>query len=79
MPSTVIRSFQYDAEQSELVIVFQTNRTYTYLAVPSETYTAMKASFAKGEFFNEHIRGKFSFRRNADMNQGARYPGGRGE
>jgi len=67
MPSTAIRSFQYDFERSELVIVFQTNRSYTYLAVSPQTYTAMKASFAKGEFFNEHIRGKFSFRRNAGI------------
>jgi lysyl-tRNA synthetase class 2 len=62
MPSTVIRSFNYDANSRKLVIVFQSGRRYTYENVPAETYTAMKGSFSKGEFFNAHIRDKFSFK-----------------
>lgn len=61
MPSTVIRSFQYDAGSRKLLIVFQSGRRYIYENVPAQTFTAMKGSFSKGEFFNAHIRNKFSF------------------
>ncbi len=63
MPSTVIRSFAYSAARRELRIVFQSGRIYAYADVPESTYTAMKASFSKGEFFNQHIRGYFRFER----------------
>ena len=66
MPSTVIRTYAYNAERRELSVVFQTSRSYTYLDVPPEVHADMKASFAKGEFFNRHIRGKFRFVRNKD-------------
>jgi hypothetical protein len=61
MPSSVIRSFNYDAGRRQLFIVFQTGRRYTYEDVPPEVYRDMKASFSKGEFFNERIRDHFSF------------------
>ena len=61
MPSTVIRSFRYDADSRKLFIIFQTGRRYTYEDVPEEIYEAMKGSFSKGEFFNAHIRDNFSF------------------
>jgi hypothetical protein len=61
MPSTVIRSFHYDASKRELLVVFQSGREYIYQDVPAETFEGMKSSFAKGEYFNAHIRGKFSF------------------
>ena len=64
MPSTVIRSYRYDAKRHELIIVFQSRRSYTYIDVPAETYAALKAASSKGEFFNRCIRDKFTFRRN---------------
>jgi hypothetical protein len=63
MPSSVVRSFKYDASHRELLICFQSGRRYIYRDVPSETYQAMKAAFAKGEFFNAEIRGRFPFSR----------------
>jgi hypothetical protein len=65
MPSTVIRSFRYNADSRKLFIVFQTGRRYTYEDVPVETYEAMKGSFSKGGFFNAHIRNNFSFVRDS--------------
>jgi hypothetical protein len=61
MPSTVIRSFAYDAASRRLLIIFQSGRRYTYEEVPPETFAAMKGSSSKGEFFNAHIRDNFSF------------------
>jgi hypothetical protein len=61
MPSTVIRAFHYDTASHELLIIFQSGRRYTYQDVPLELFQAMKAAFSKGEFFNAHIRDRFSF------------------
>ena len=66
MPSTVIRSYRYDRQRRALDIVFQSRRRYTYLGVPEEIYDAMKVAFSKGEFFNRHIRDRFSFERNGE-------------
>jgi lysyl-tRNA synthetase class 2 len=65
MPSTVIRSFEYDTASRQLSIIFQSGRSYTYQDVPKETFAALQASFSKGEFFNAHIRGNFRFVRNS--------------
>jgi hypothetical protein len=61
MPSTVIRTFEYDAAKRELLIVFQSGRRYVYLEVPQETFNDMRASFSKGDFFNARIREHFRF------------------
>jgi hypothetical protein len=64
MPSTLIRSFDYDTASRQLAIIFQSGCRYTYQDVPKETFAAMRASFSKGEFFNAHIRDNFRFVRN---------------
>lgn len=63
MPSTVIQSFEYDARQRELLVVFRSGRRYVYEDVAEDTYQAMRHSFSKGEYFNEHIRDHYAFRR----------------
>jgi KTSC domain-containing protein len=65
MPSTVIRSYSYDAASEALSVVFQSGRRYTCEAVPAETFQAMKAAFSKGEFFSTHLRGRFRIARNS--------------
>ena len=61
MPSAAIQSFQYDAATQELLVVFQSGRRYVYQNVPEETARGMKSAFAKGVFFNTHIRDRFGF------------------
>jgi len=61
MPSTVIRSFHYDPGRRELHVQFHSGNRYTYREVPPEIYVRMKASFAKGEFFNDNVRNRFPF------------------
>jgi lysyl-tRNA synthetase class 2 len=63
MPSAVVRSFAYHPTQRQLEITFQSGKRYVYVDVPQEIYEAMKSAFSKGEFFNEHIRDRFDFRR----------------
>ena len=63
MPSTVIRAYSYASERRQLSIVFTTGRRYIYHDVPPSLFEAMTAAFAKGEFFNAHIRDRFAFTR----------------
>jgi hypothetical protein len=63
MPSAVIQSYEYDAAQRELLVVFRSGRRYVYEDVSLESYEAMRRSFSKGDYFNAHIRGRHSFRR----------------
>jgi hypothetical protein len=60
MPSTVIRSFKYDEEAKALLIVFRSGRCYRYLDVPPDIVRGLRAAFAKGQFFNTHIRERFA-------------------
>ncbi|HET9395405.1 MAG TPA: KTSC domain-containing protein [Nitrospiraceae bacterium] len=66
MPSTVIRTFTYDEASRSLVIVFQSGRRYRYLDVPPETMKQMRAAFAKGVFFNQQIRDRFTYTEEQD-------------
>jgi hypothetical protein len=62
MPSSVIKSFRYDAKHARLTIVFNTGRVYEYYAVPQETHDAFRMAFSKGTFFNTKIRDHFPFK-----------------
>ena len=62
MPSAVIRSFGYDEESRTLLVVFRSGRRYHYLDVPAKVVKELRAAFAKGEFFNAHIRGRYVYR-----------------
>ncbi len=59
MPSSVVYTFTYDAEKRTLRIVFVTGMVYNYLTVPENIYYAMKNSFSKGIYFNQHIKGEY--------------------
>lgn len=63
MPSTSIRKTEYDPERQVLSVWFvASGKRYDYEAVPAETYQAFKNAFAKGRFFNDHIRDRFRHR-----------------
>ena len=63
MPSSVIRTWQYDPVEHHLDLVFVSGRRYRYHGVPEETYDAMRRAFSKGEFFNSHIRDQYRYTR----------------
>ena len=62
MPSTVIRRFDYVAQNEELVVEFVTGRRYVYSGVPQEEADAMRRAFAKGSYFNRRIRDRYPYR-----------------
>jgi hypothetical protein len=67
MPSTSIRKTEYDPEARILSVWFvASGRRYDYEAVPQETYDAFRQAFAKGRYFNDHIRDHFRYRLAAD-------------
>jgi hypothetical protein len=66
MPSSVIQFFHYSAETRELLIGFQSGRRYVYEHVPPDIAAGLKAAPSKGEYFNEHIRDHYPFRRVED-------------
>lgn len=60
MPSTVIRRFQYDPASHRLEIEFTSGRRYLYREVPERVAAALRGAFAKGRYFNAHIREHFA-------------------
>ncbi|RWN25291.1 MAG: KTSC domain-containing protein [Mesorhizobium sp.] len=63
MPSTSIRKTEYDPERKVLSVWFvASGKRYEFEEVPPETFAAFKAAFAKGRYFNEHIRNRFRYR-----------------
>jgi hypothetical protein len=62
MPSSLIRAMAYDADSCVLSVWFTTTPDrYDYRGVPAETYTSFRSAFAKGQFFNKVIRGRFPY------------------
>jgi len=61
MPSSVIRSFDYDEAEHRLDIEFVSGRRYSYLDVPLEEVAAMQRTISKGGFFNRRIRDRYAF------------------
>lgn len=63
MPSSVIKTFRYDAPGQRLDIVFQMGRHYSYHDVPEPVAEDMRAALSKGEYFNAHIRDHYRYSR----------------
>ena len=61
MPSTVIRSMEYDPEQQTLKIAYVSGQTYLYKDVPENVYQELKASRLKGRYLHFFIKDKYPF------------------
>ena len=62
MPSTVIRRFDYSPELAQLTVEFVSGRRYVYVDVPPDEAERMRGAFAKGRYFNRHIRDRYACR-----------------
>jgi lysyl-tRNA synthetase class 2 len=60
MPSSVIRTFDYDPATRALDVEFVSGRRYRYAAVPADVVEAFRRAFSKGQFFNSEIRDHFA-------------------
>ena len=61
MPSTVIRSFDYDPGRQKLWIRFVSGKLYVYEAVPEYIYDGLSTARSQGEYFNLAIRDRYAF------------------
>ncbi|WP_367159387.1 KTSC domain-containing protein [Mesorhizobium sp.] len=49
-------------QQNPLDVVRRQRQAVEFEDVPPETFAAFKAAFAKGRYFNDHIRNRFRYR-----------------
>ncbi len=61
MPSSVIRTWRYDADAQRLDVVFTSGRRYRYIDVPEAVVAGLAAAGSKGSYFNREIRERFAF------------------
>jgi hypothetical protein len=59
--STLMTSIRYDSEARALDITFTSGETYRYSNVPRDVYAALLGAESKGEFFNDRVKGVYSF------------------
>ena len=71
--SSIIRDVDYDDSRSKLYITFASGKTYVYDGVPQATYQDLVRAASKGEFFNERIKGHYSFALAASWPAGLRH------
>ena len=63
MPSSVIRTFQYDPAARRLAVTFVTGKRYAYLGVPEAVASDLGKAPSRGEYFNAAIRDHYPFER----------------
>lgn len=63
MPSSVIRTWSYDADRRRLTITFVSGDVYAYLDAPPMIEEGLRVATSKGRFFAERIRDRFAFER----------------
>ena len=56
MPSSVVSSMKYDADNELLYVVFVSGDVYAYKKVPEKVFKDFKASISKGTFLNRNIK-----------------------
>jgi hypothetical protein len=60
--SSNITRIGFDSNLNKLIVQFKTGRYYEYDAVPENVYLQLETAVSIGKFFNEFIRGKYSYR-----------------
>jgi hypothetical protein len=60
--SSMMTAIDYDDDNNELDITFVGGKIYRYFHVPPEIYDDLLDADSKGEFFNECIKDRFTYR-----------------
>lgn len=61
--SSAMTHLGYDEAGQALYILFDGGRLYAYKAVPKTVFEALQEATSKGQFFQQQIRGQYSFER----------------
>jgi lysyl-tRNA synthetase class 2 len=59
--SSAILRIRYQPQGETLLVTFITGKTYAYDGVPAPIYDAFLAADSYGQFFNAHIRDRYSY------------------
>lgn len=61
--SSLIRRILFDEDANRLTVAFrQSGLRYVYEGVPRAMYDALGRATSAGQFFNEHIKGRYACR-----------------
>ena len=66
--STTLATVAYDEARELLQLEFCSQAVYLYFGVPLAVHQALLAAPSKGRYFNQNIRGRFSYRSIPDFN-----------
>ena len=61
--SSMASSISYDADSQTLMITYNSGKTYAYAGVPEDVAWDTANAASVGEYINENIKGRYSFRR----------------
>ena len=70
--SATLAAIGYDDRRKILQLEFHSRAVYRYVEVPGAVYEALVAVPSKGRYFNEAIRGRFSYSRISQADPGRR-------
>jgi hypothetical protein len=59
--SSAIRRIEHDELTHQLYVTFTKGKAYTFYAVPRSVYEAFLNASSQGTFYNDHIKGRYSF------------------
>lgn len=61
MPSSAIKSIDYNLQSRDMTVTFTTGRRYVYQGVPSAVVMAFRSAASRGAYFNDEIRDRYPF------------------
>ena len=65
--STTLATVAYEATDQLLWLEFRSHAVYCYFGVPAALHRALLEADSKGNYFNRHIRDRFSYQRVASL------------
>ena len=64
--STTLATVVYHTHTQRLWLEFRSRAVYCYLGVPPTVHQGLMSASSKGAYFNQNIRGRFPYHREAD-------------
>ena len=61
--SSMTSSISYDADSQTMIITYNSGKSYAYAGVPEDVARDAANAASVGEYINENIKGRYSFRR----------------
>ena len=61
--SSMLQEVGYDPERRVLEVEFASGEVYDYYDVPPEVYDGLLRAESPGQYFRDHVRGVYTYRR----------------